>query len=99
MQNQISTTILILLARFEGKLLIPLIPAVESAGFKVQTARNLLSEKCFPIKTELRGSRRFIHISELAKYIDASQSELIVSKRGRPTKISKFKLNVGGQDE
>ena len=91
MNNQISSTILILLARFDGRLLIPFIPAAVSAGFKEQTARNQLSNNSFPIKTELRGSRRFIHISDLAEYIDSLRVESSKPKRGRPLKQSKFK--------
>jgi hypothetical protein len=98
MQNQISSTLQILLARFNGQVLIPFAPASESVGIPQQTARNLLSANKYPIRTELRGARRFIHISDLADYVDSSRAESSKPKRGRPTKASKFgKLEAGVQ--
>ena len=79
MQNQLSSTLQILLAQFDGQVLIPFTAASKSAGFSEQTARNLDSQKKFPIKSQKRGSRRFIHISDLAAYID-------LKPRGRPSK-------------
>jgi len=91
MQNQISSTLQILLARFHGQILIPFTSAAEAAGIQIQTARNKLSSGTFPIKTVLNGSRRFIHVSDLADYIETLRAESSKSKRGRPTKSSKFK--------
>lgn len=90
--HNISVTIQILLARFDGQLLIPFVQGAEAAGFKEQTARNLASRKEFPIPTVLneQGSRRFIHIQDLADYIDARRSIALKPKRGRPTKESKL---------
>lgn len=86
-----SETIDILLARFGGKVLIPFIPAAESVGIKGQTARNKLVSGKFPIPTVLEGSRRFIHVGELARYVDHLRAQsLPKTKRGRPTKASKF---------
>lgn len=87
MQN-ISSNLQILLARFDGQLLIPFSEAAKSAGFKEQTARNLLVAKKFPIRSEKRGSRRFVHISDLANYIESVLPEKIKRGPGRPRKIS-----------
>lgn len=92
MHNNISITIQILLARFNGQLLIPFTSAAQAAGFASQTARNLASRGKFPIPTALneQGSRRFIHVQDLADYIDARRSIALKPKRGRPTKESKL---------
>lgn len=92
MHNNVSITIQILLARFNGQLLIPFASGAEAAGFAEQTARNLASRGKFPIPTATneQGSRRFIHIQDLADYIDARRSIALKPKRGRPTKESKF---------
>ncbi len=87
---KISLTLQILLTRFQGQLLIPFADAVIVAGFKEQTARNQVSNDCFPLKTEKRGARRFIHIADLAAYIDLHQTVSSKPKRGRPPKDSKF---------
>jgi len=95
MQNQLSETLQILLARFNGKILIPFIPASESIGICAQTARNRLSDGTYPIRTELRGSRRFVHINDLAGYVDLSRDESTKLKRGPKTKASKFQAGQG----
>lgn len=101
MQNKISSTLQILLARFNGQILIPFAPASESVGIPEQTARNLLCKKKFPIPTvpNTNGTRIYIHIADLAAYVDLLRSGSSRPKRGRPTKASKFNLNVGGRDE
>lgn len=96
MQIQISSTLQILLARFNGQVLIPFIPASESIGISEQTARNRLSEGTYPVRTVTNGSRRFIHISDLADFVDALRPESTKPKRGRPTKASKFLAEQGG---
>lgn len=96
MQNQaISPTLQILLARFHGQVLIPFAPASESVGIPEQTARNMLSRGKYPLKTVTIGSRRFIHISDLADFVESLRSESPKSKRGRPTKASKFQAEQG----
>lgn len=96
MQN-VSITIQILLARFDGQLLIPFALGASAAGFKEQNARNLAVRGKFPIPTSLNenGSRRFIHIQDLADYIDARRSLAHKPKRGRPTKESKMRNAAG----
>lgn len=89
-----NSTLQILLARFSGQILIPFASAAECAGFKQQTARNLLSAKKFPISSVLNGSRRFIHISDLANYVESLRSPP-PKKRGPKTKASKFQANNG----
>ncbi|EUJ10570.1 Pyocin activator protein PrtN [Methylophilaceae bacterium 11] len=91
MQN-ISSTIQILLARFNGQVLIPLVPASESVGIPAQTARNKLSNGTFPIPTVMIDSRRFIHISDLADFVDSRRASPAImpepnkNRRGARTK-------------
>ena len=91
MQN-INSTIQILLARFNGQVLIPFTEAGKSIGIAGQSSRNMLFKHTFPVPTVLRGSRRYVHISDLAEYVDKlrEQSTEKKSRRGRPTKASKM---------
>jgi len=97
MQN-ISSTIQILLARFNGQILIPFVLASESVGIPAQTARNRLSNGTFPIPTVTIDSRRFIHISDLADFVESRRSspaaiaEPEVVKRGARTKAERLKV-------
>lgn len=94
---KLNPTIEILLARFNGQILIPFVIAAESVGMSEQSARNLLSQKKFPIPTvqNPNGTRRFVHIEDLAFYVDSLRSTTVTSKRGRPTKASKFHAEQG----
>jgi len=84
MQNSISQTQEILLARFGGQVLIPFILAAETCGFAGQTARNLVCQGRFPINTMTVGRRRFVHLTDLAEYIEALRTP--APKLGRRTK-------------
>lgn len=94
---QIPTLVEILLAKFDGQLLIPFIDAITVIGYNQQTARNELSKKSFPIRTVLQGGRRYICITDLAGYLEKLQSDSWKkSKAGRPTKASKMRaLELG----
>ena len=100
MQN-ITTTIQILLAQFNGQVLIPFAPASESVGISAQTARNRLSNGTFPMPTRLVESRRFIHISDLANFVDSLSTskpaviEPTQARRGRPPKLGRLKAQRG----
>lgn len=89
---QLNTTIEILLARFDGQILIPFVAAAKCVGIPEQTARNKLAKGEFPIPTALNGSRRFIHISDLAQYADTLRglSTEKKTRRGPRTKASKM---------
>lgn len=90
--QQLNTTLEILMARFGGQILIPFAIAAKCVGIPEQTARNKLAKGEFPIPTALNGSRRFIHISDLAQYADKLR-ELSTEKktrRGPKTKASKM---------
>jgi hypothetical protein len=82
--QKLSLTLQILLAQFDGQILIPFTAAAKVAGFAEQTARNLDAQKKFPIRTQKRGTRRFIHVNDLADYID-------LKPKGRPSKALKLK--------
>lgn len=84
--QQISPTLEILLARFDGAILIPFVVGARIIGTPPGTARNQLCAGTFPIKTVLRGSRRFIHVVKLAYYVDSLVEETALSaekKRGK----------------
>jgi hypothetical protein len=85
MQKQISRTLTILLARFDGQILIPLVPAAEAVGISQQTARNQLTAGKFPLPTLQIGRRRFIHVEDLAKFVDSLRGES-QPKRGARSK-------------
>jgi hypothetical protein len=68
--SQLSSTLQILLARFNGQVLIPFAQAAESVGIAEQTARNQLVSGKFPVPTLEIGSRRFIHVEDLANFVE-----------------------------
>lgn len=96
---QISTTIQILMARFNGQVLIPLVPASESVGIPAQTARNRLSSGTYPMPTVMIESRRFIHISDLAEFVESRRTQQPATqvppnkkaRKGRPPNSAKLK--------
>lgn len=89
--QQLNSTITILLARFNGQVLIPFAAASECVGIREQTARNLLVKGEFPIPTILLGGRRFVHIQDLADYVESlRQSQHKKTRRGPRTKASKM---------
>ncbi len=97
MQN-LSTTTAILLTKFNGQILIPFSDAAEIAGIAPQTARNQLTKGTFPIPSIRNGGRRFIHIHDLAAFIDGLRNSVINKpKRGRPTKASKIEAAMRAQ--
>ena len=90
---QINPTLQILLARFNGQVLIPFIPAAETMGFAGQTARNLSSRGEFPVPTVTVGRRRFIHLADMADYVEALRAPK--PKRGARTK--KERIEAAGR--
>lgn len=83
MQN-LSPTIQILLARFNGQVLIPFTQGAETVGIAQQTARNQLAAGKFPMPTITVGARRFIHIEDLANFVEGHRQPK--PKRGARTK-------------
>jgi hypothetical protein len=79
MQQQISSTLQIFLAQFKGQVLIPFAVAVLAVGIAPQTARNQLVAGKFPIQTVVIGARRFIHVEDLANFVESLRQP----KRGR----------------
>lgn len=55
--------------RYRGTLL-PLSLAAQEIGIKLRTAHNQISKGVFPIPTILRDRRRYVHVEDLAGYID-----------------------------
>ena len=86
-----SPIVEILLARFDGQLLIPFLESAGTLGYKQQTARNELARGEFPIPTLRRGGRRFVVITDLADYLEQLYASRDLppppkKKLGRPTK-------------
>jgi len=93
---QINPTLQILLARFNGQVLIPFIPAAETMGFAGQTARNLSSRGEFPVPTVTVGRRRFIHLADMAEYVEALRTPKPTKpKRGARTKKERIEAQAG----
>lgn len=96
MQN-INPTLQILLNQFNGSILIPLAQASQVISISKQTAYNHINNGTYPIRTINRRTRIFIHINDLANYIESLSAplEAVVGKntnqRGRPPKLSKMK--------
>ena len=59
----------LLTSRHSG-LLLPLAAAAQEIGINPRTAHNQISKGVFPIPTILRDRRRYVHINELASYLD-----------------------------
>src|ERR1035437_4501707 len=84
---------LTILTRHHSGLLLPLSAAAQEIGINLRTAHNQISKGVFPIPTILRDRRRYVHISELAIYLDrlcqrAAEnnplSKSVARKNGRP---------------
>lgn len=60
--------------RYRGTLL-PLSLAAQEIGIKLRTAHNQISKGVFPIPTILRDRRRYVHVEDLAGYIDNLREE------------------------
>lgn len=98
-------SLLLLSVQFPGQILIPFISAATRAGWKSQTARNLLSAGKFPLPTTTVGSRRFVHIADLANYLESKRAggsacatppQAPKRKPGRPTKAAQLARAAGG---
>ena len=100
MQNS-DSTLHILMARFKGQLLIPFVPASITLGLAQQTARNRLAKGTFPVATIVENNRRYIHICDLANFIDSLRGQNLVIpeikpvRKGRPPNSEKYKLQRG----
>jgi len=66
-EHQDSLTLLT--SRHSG-LLLPLAAAAQEIGINPRTAHNQISKGIFPLPTILRDRRRYVHINELASYLD-----------------------------
>lgn len=91
--QQISSTLQILLARFGGQVLIPFTQAAESVGIAQQTARNQLVSGKFPVPTLEIGTRRFIHIEDLANFVESLRQPK--PRRGAGTKKARIEAEQG----
>ncbi len=61
---------LAILTRRHSGLLLPLAAAAQEIGINPRTAHNQISKGVFPLPTILRDRRRYVHITELASYLD-----------------------------
>lgn len=58
------------LSRRYSRSLLPLSMAAREIGIKLRTAHNQISKGVFPLPTILRDRRRYVHVEDLAGYID-----------------------------
>lgn len=94
----LSPTLLILAARFPGRILITFSESANAISMAVQTARNLDAAGKFPIPTHKVGGRRMVRIDDLAAYLDKSAPPAGIKKkrrRGRPSNVEKFEGQQG----
>lgn len=94
--TEIPVTLQVLMARFDGRVLIPFSEGVTALGLAVGSARNQLSHGTFPVPSVLQGSRRYIAVFDLAKYIDSLSKQPVNSQRGRPTKAEQIAARAAG---
>lgn len=99
MQN-LSPTLQLLFVKFGGKVLIPFAAASEAAGIAVQTARNKRTANEYPIRVQEEGSRLFVHVYDLAAYIDRNRNreieqKPIIKRRGPRTKKERIEAQRG----
>lgn len=95
--SEISRTLQVLMARFNGRVLIPFGEGATALGFVEGSARNQLSRGTFPVRTILQGSRRYIAIDDLAGYIDGLRGhDSKKTQRGRPTKSEQIVAKTAG---
>ena len=82
------STVDLLLARFPDVLLLPLLVVIKLIGYSVQTARNELVKKTFPIPTTREKGRVFAQITDVAIYLaekEANREHPVIKKKiGRP---------------
>ena len=84
-------TVLELLRRTYGTVLIPAVLAGKEIGLAEKTTRNMLCEGRFPLSTRKVSSKCVVSIFTLAAYLEgapdnAMQSEPAKRRRGRPAK-------------
>lgn len=65
-----TSTLEILLARFDGGILIPLADTAAVLSWSLQTARNRVCTETCPFPTHKVEGRRVVHVRDLANYID-----------------------------
>ncbi|WIM06274.1 MAG: pyocin activator PrtN family protein [Candidatus Nitricoxidivorans perseverans] len=53
-----------------GRSLLPLSVAAREIGINLRTAHNQISKGRFPVPTILQTRRRYVHVEDLAGYID-----------------------------
>ncbi len=63
-----------ILSRRYSRSLLPLSAAAREIGIKLRTAHNQISKGIFPVPTILRDRRRYVHVADLAGYIDRLRS-------------------------
>ena len=80
-QDTSSDSLSILSQRHSG-ILIPLSAAAREIGINLRTAHNQISKGIFPIPTILRDRRRYVHLAELAGYLEELRQCSLSRKTG-----------------
>jgi hypothetical protein len=69
-----------ILSQRYSRSLLPLSTAAHEIGINLRTAHNQISKGIFPIATILRDRRRYVHVADLAGYIDRLRNSAAPSR-------------------
>lgn len=70
MSHAITGNSMEILSRRYSRSLLPLAMAAREIGINLRTAHNQISKGVFPVPTILQARRRYVHVEDLAGYID-----------------------------
>ena len=70
-----------ILSRRYSRSLLPLSMVAREIGINLRTAHNQISKGIFPIPTILRDRRRYVHVADLAGYIDSLRNNATPARR------------------
>ncbi len=81
-----------------GRSLLPLSVAAREIGINLRTAHNQIGKGKFPIPTILQARRRYVHVEDLAGYIDrlrrTAETESLLPKEATRTSGRTEKMEV-----
>lgn len=78
-----QTSLDLLKSQFPGQFAVTFIDGARAVGLNPDSARNRLSEGKFPIPTFRQGGLRFIHLLDLAEYLDGLRAASRPEKANR----------------
>ncbi len=72
-----------------GRSLLPLSMAAREIGINLRTAHNQISKGIFPVPTILQARRRYVHVEDLAGYIDRLRRTGGGTENHLPTEVTR----------